>query len=158
LSLAFDREFNRVSDATESVSIFIKRQFLALPCARKCPIAAVQGQWVTTDGRQREYWRPVSDRSLEGCNWRLDSQGTQISEEHMWLLVMGGAIYYFAKVDHNPLPIAFELTECESDRWLFSNRWHDFPTTLEYELLSQEQLKITVSGRDKSGFVVKLVQ
>ncbi len=76
----------------------------------------------------------------------------------MWLLVMGGAIYYFAKVDHNPLPIAFELTECESDRWLFTNRAHDFPSALEYQLLARDQLQVSVTGEDRTGFVLDFIR
>jgi hypothetical protein len=67
---------------------------------------------------------------------------------------MQGAVFYLAKVKHNPLPIAFALVSCTNNSFRFENNNHDFPKQLDYKLLTPDSLQVDVSDGAGQGFVL----
>jgi len=113
------------------------------------------GDWVSHDDDRTitESWTKRSDSTFEGQG--VTMQGTtRIQGESLRLVQMEQGVFYIAKVAHNPLPIAFELTQCAAQRLVFENNAHDFPKRLEYAARHADELTVQVSdGRDK-GFTL----
>ncbi|MBU2500506.1 hypothetical protein KJ682_04160 [bacterium] len=112
------------------------------------PLAWMLGRWVDTEGGAEETWTALSPDTWEG---RATVGGTT---ESLRIVHMAGEIFYLAKVDHNPLPVAFRLVECEEGRVRFANPAHDFPTELAYDLAGDGTMNVTVSGSDGKGFTL----
>ncbi|UTA46504.1 DUF6265 family protein [Simiduia sp. 21SJ11W-1] len=110
------------------------------------------GLWQTEGGKQAERWQRVSPVTLEGAMYGVNAKGQSGEQESMRILAMGGEIFYLAKVRHNPLPVAFMLTECKANRWVFTNTGHDFPKQISYTFNGTEALDVRVSGLDGKGF------
>lgn len=112
------------------------------------------GQWQAQTKKSvvSESWRKVSDRSFEGLGQTHDMSGVLKDSEELRLVQMQGAVFYLAKVKHNPLPVAFALISCQNNRFRFENRNHDFPKQLDYQLLSADSLQVDVSDGAQNGF------
>ncbi len=78
------------------------------------------------------------------------------SIESMLIAPMRGELIYFAKVAHNPLPIAFKASYCSPHKVVFSNKEHDFPTRIAYQLQNQNTLTVRVSDESEKGFTLTL--
>ena len=102
-----------------------------------------------------ETWVKVSDMSFEGVGEVIDANTGKIGfSESLRILQMSGEVFYLAKVNENPFPIAFKLIECSQQVAIFENPEHDFPQRLEYRGQSQSTLKVTVSGQGGRSFDV----
>ena len=127
----------------------------AAPCSNLDPARWLLGEWATESGDQRilEVWREVSAKTFEGrgvTTARTDA--TVLDGEDLRLVAMLDAVYYVAKVAHNPYPVAFRMTVCEASRLVFENPTHDFPKRLEYALRPDGGLEVTVSDGVERGF------
>lgn len=119
---------------------------------------ALIGHWQTTaDAKGRyvtEQWQLLDPHNYAG-------QGSQVaanersSSEDLRLVQMGGQWFYLAKVAGNNLPVAFALTQCQLNDWLFDNPQHDFPKQLHYRLVKPDELTVTVSDGAGQGFTLK---
>ncbi len=69
---------------------------------------------------------------------------------------MADAILYFAKVPHNPIPIAFKLSLCRNKQFIFENMQHDFPNKIEYRQIHSNTLQVIVSGKTEKSFTIQL--
>jgi hypothetical protein len=107
------------------------------------------GQWVA-DGAQstiRETWTARSSATWEGEGTEASKANpAKSSREDLRLVVMSDGVYYFAKVAHNELPVAFRLTECADDHFAFVNPAHDFPKAIRYTLKPDDTLEAVVSS------------
>jgi len=115
-------------------------------CDVLAPLAWLQGEWRTEDGRAHESWSILSQSTWEGAA-RVGS-----SEESLRLLAMEGEVFYLAKVAHNELPTVFRMVECGERRAAFANPAHDFPKRLIYELHEDGRLTVDVVGDGAEGF------
>ncbi|HPF36828.1 MAG TPA: DUF6265 family protein [Candidatus Krumholzibacteria bacterium] len=115
-------------------------------CDVLAPLAWLQGEWRTEDGRARETWSVLSKDSWEGVA-RVGR-----TEESLRLLAMEGEVFYLAKVAHNDLPTVFRMVECGEHRAAFANPEHDFPQLLVYQLHEDGRLTVDVSGDEGRGF------
>jgi hypothetical protein len=97
----------------------------------------------------REKWVAVSSSTWEGEGIESKADGTVLFQESLRIMVMGGGIFYLAKVGHNPLPIAFSLMQSSGTSLVFENPAHDFPRRLTYTLQSPDRLKVRVEGKDE---------
>lgn len=75
------------------------------------------GTWLAQDGKRQvsESWRRLSDSTFEGRGEAV-RDGRVVDGESLRLVEMGDRVYYIAKVRHNKLPVAFELTQCSLQR------------------------------------------
>ena len=137
--------------------------FLSLLCLVCAPAFAhcelhllnpLVGEWQaqTKNSVVSESWRKISEQSFEGLGKTHDTTGTLKDSEELRLVQMQGAVFYLAKVKHNPLPVAFALTSCLNNRFRFENKDHDFPKQLDYQLISAEVLQVDISDGAGKGF------
>ena len=124
----------------------------AKSCHSLTTINWLLGSWVATDKEQTitESWHQVSATTIEG-NGETFVMGKLKSSESLRIVEMSGALFYIAKVNHNPLPIAFKLTNCSVENAIFENTEHDFPKRIEYKSINKDKMMVIVSvGKSKS--------
>jgi len=115
------------------------------------------GDWATGNETSvfHESWIELGPRTFEGTgSERSLADGKSLGSEALRLVEMAGGVYYLAKVGHNPLPVAFALTECAADRLVFENPAHDFPRRLEYRQSAEGGMIVTVSDGANPGFTL----
>lgn len=119
---------------------------------------ALVGHWQTTaDAKGRyvtEQWQLLAPDNFAGQGRQVTATGRSSSED-LRLVQMGGQWFYLAKVADNNLPVAFALTQCQPNDWLFQNPQHDFPKQLHYRLVKPDELTVTVSDGAGKGFTLK---
>jgi hypothetical protein len=112
------------------------------------------GDWVTGDWQSvtHESWNELGPQTFEGSgSERSLADGKLLGTEALRLLEMADGVFYFAKVAHNELPVAFALTECSGDRLVFENPAHDFPRRLEYSRTADGRMAVTISDGNNPG-------
>ncbi|PWK42805.1 DUF6265 family protein [Pleionea mediterranea] len=133
---------------------------LAVDCKSMASLLPIVGHWQSKDDAKpsdnsqvtEEIWQQVSDNTLEGKG-RVVVNGQASTTEWLRLVKMDNAIFYIAKPKQNERPVAFKLTECSEKRWVFTNKHHDFPKQIEYQLKSSKKLLVNVTG-DGNGFSI----
>ena len=127
----------------------------AAPCSNLDPARWLLGQWAAESGDKRvlETWREVSATTFEGSGvTTARADAVVLDGEDLRLVAMLDAVFYIAKVAHNPYPVAFRMTVCEAGRLVFENPTHDFPRRLEYTMQPDGELEVTVSDGAERGF------
>jgi hypothetical protein len=126
-------------------------------CSTLEPARWLIGTWTATSGNERvvEEWRRASDATFEGegATWSIES-GSRKGGESLRLVAMASAVYYLAKVSHNPLPVPFELTSCMAGQLVFENPGHDFPRRLDYTQLAPDRMTVRVSDGAAKAFTL----
>lgn len=117
------------------------------------------GAWESRDGDTvvREHWSRVSPDTLEGTGETLKGSKPRVSES-LRLVKMSDGIFYIARVNHNPLPVAFALTDCDARGASFENPAHDFPKRIEYRRRARDEVLVTVSDGKQKGFSISFVR
>ncbi|NVJ48899.1 MAG: hypothetical protein HWE13_04615 [Gammaproteobacteria bacterium] len=131
----------------------------AEPCQTLADAKWLLGHWVSKQGEQQaeETWQQISADTFEGSGQVFKEQQLT-SFESLRLVAMSDSVFYLAKVTHNPLPIAFKLTECAASRLVFENAQHDFPKRIEYHLESESTLQVVVSDGAAKGFTLRFTR
>jgi len=127
----------------------------AAPCDSLHPARWLVGQWAaeSSDRIVIETWHEASPATFEGSGvTTARSDGAVLDSEELRLVAMADAVFYVAKVAHNPYPVAFRLATCEDGRLVFENPTHDFPRRLEYVRQADGRLEVTVSDGAERGF------
>ncbi len=127
----------------------------AAPCSNLDPARWLLGQWAAqSDDKQiLETWREASATTFEGSSvTSARADAVVLDGEDLRLVAMLDAVFYVAKVEHNPYPVAFRMTVCDADRLVFENPTHDFPRRLEYALQPDGRLEVSVSDGADRGF------
>ncbi len=117
------------------------------------------GDWQSqkNDRTITESWHQVSDKTIEGRGTTY--AGSQFkSSESLRIVLMSNALYYIAKVEHNPLPVAFKLTSCTGSNVIFENHNHDFPKRIEYTFVDKGNIRVNVSDGKSKSFSLNLIQ
>lgn len=130
--------------------------FASESCSSLKDAAWLAGTWLAQDGKRQvsETWQRLSDATFEGRGEAM-RDGRVVDGESLRLVQMADRVYYIAKVRHNKLPVAFELTQCSSQRLVFENAAHDFPRRIEYVAATDDEMSVHVSDGDKKGFTLK---
>ncbi len=145
-----------ISRALLLVILLTSSKVNATNCASLTELNWLLGAWQTQEQQTitTERWTKSSDKTFEGIG------KTANNHESLRLLEMSGEIFYLAKVSHNPVPVAFKLVHCPvSDgdkRYIFENKQHDFPNTIEYQRISENVMIIKVSGKSGKSFTIQL--
>jgi hypothetical protein len=112
----------------------------------------LQGRWQAEQGSVKivEHWQQLDATTYTGSGITSKLADSSVtSSESLRLLQMQDGVFYLAKVRHNPLPVAFKLTQCSNSYARFENNGHDFPTQIEYRH-NAGTLQVTISdGKDK---------
>jgi len=144
---------------------FILLWFVLLPipswakkCERLSDLNALLGTWQSVQSQitRQEQWLQVSDNTFEGNGQTYIEQWKH--NESLHLLSMPEGIFYVATVAHNPLPVAFKLTQCEKTRLVFKNSSHDFPNKIEYDFIDHDQVTVKISGHNNKGFNIEFTR
>jgi len=128
-------------------------------CSTVNEVSWMLGHWSSRgdNSLSTETWTRVSEDSFEGRGRSFSVPDFELSfEESIRLVPLGGALYFTAKVAHNPYPVSFKLTACSANSAVFENTEHDFPTRIAYHLVEADELRVDVSGPDGNGFSVEL--
>jgi len=130
-----------------------------LGAAERCDslnaVAWLLGEWEAHDKDKAftEIWIRRSDTTFEGKG-ETTRAGQVVDGESLRLAQMGEGVFYIAKVADNPMPIAFELTQCSAQRLVFENAAHDFPNKLEYELRASGEMTARATGSKEKSFTL----
>lgn len=126
-------------------------------CGSLASLEWLLGEWVA-DGANatfRESWAARGPQTWEGRGVETSkADPTKVSTEVLRLVEMSGGVFYFSKVAHNELPVAFRLSECANGRFAFVNPAHDFPKRLDYERDGADRLQVRVSDGANQGFTL----
>lgn len=124
-------------------------------------LAWLVGNWYSESSKLKikESWIEVSSKSFEGAGetYSIPKKGV-VSAETLRLVEMSGEIFYIAKVASNDLPVSFKLTHCTNKTAMFENPQHDFPKRINYELTSENDLSVFVSGENGKGFSINFTK
>lgn len=130
---------------------------LAAGCASLAELRWLLGDWAADGDKTgfHESWTELGPQTFEGSGIeRAKTDGAVKGSESLRLLEMAGQVFYVSKVAHNDLPVAFRLTRCEQDRFVFENPAHDFPRMLEYRREGSDRLVVRVSDGGEKGFTL----
>jgi len=129
----------------------------AADCRSLAEFRWLLGEWLA-DGERRtfhESWIEAASNTFEGTGIeRAKAGGAVKGGESLRLVEMADGIFYISKVDHNELPIAFRLTACGQNTWLFENPDHDFPRRIEYRREGEDRVVVNVSDGGEKGFTL----
>lgn len=111
------------------------------------------GEWEKTDslGTLIEIWQPNNDSTYTGESYYIQNEKDTIHNEQIELLQDQEHLIYSATVtgENNNKAIPFQLTKDEDSLLVFENPKHDYPQKLEYRLLKNKSVSITVSGKER---------
>lgn len=146
--------------ACAALAALVPTAAFAATCDSLASLEWLVGEW-RAEGRKstfHETWARVSPSSFEGAGIeRAAPDGKARGSESLRLAAMAGGVYYVSKVSHNPLPVAFRLTECADGRFVFENPEHDFPRRLEYLRRDAGGLTVTV-GEGEGAFTLEFAR
>jgi hypothetical protein len=132
-------------------TIMLSSKVNAASCHSLTDLTWLLGEWQTQKQQPltTELWAKLSDKTFEGAGQTVNS------DESLRLVEMSGEVFYFAKVPHNPIPVAFKLTKCKNTTFTFENNQHDFPNTIEYQKLNSKVMYVKVSGKSGKSFTTQ---
>lgn len=106
------------------------------------------GNW-KDEGTNKQFfeeWKRT-DSGLEGVGFVL-SKGDTIMIENMNMVMKNSKLLFEVRVNNqnHGKVIGFQSTEASKNHVVFENPNHDFPQTIEYSLLTDNELMVTLSG------------
>lgn len=115
----------------------------------------LEGNWEdkNVEGKFVENWKLINDTLISGSSYMIQSNDTIFSEK-IKLVSRGGKIYYIPAVsDQNDgKGIEFCLLSRKSNKWVFENKKHDFPTRIMYEFKGKDSLIVNVDGKENGKY------
>ena len=109
------------------------------------------GNW-KDEGTNKQFfeeWK-LSKSGLQGLGFVL-SKGDTIMIENMNMVEKNSNLEYEVRVNNqnHAQVISFKATACSENFVSFENPEHDFPQSIEYSLVSMDELKVTLSGVER---------
>ncbi|HEU0225070.1 MAG TPA: DUF6265 family protein [Steroidobacteraceae bacterium] len=129
----------------------------AVDCGTLGSLRWLLGDWHADGSKTRfhESWRELDGQTFAGTGVeRSQADGAVKGAEDLRLVAMGDGVFYVSKVSHNALPVAFRLTSCTDNAFIFENPAHDFPRRIEYRR-GDEALTVRVSDGAEKGFTLE---
>ena len=116
------------------------------------------GTWKMEGKEYYEFWEKL-DHILKGKSYKM-VDGQKIVTEIIELKSEGDRIIYTPTVfDQNEgKPIQFILLKLDKNVFSFENSDHDFPKKIQYTVVSENELFISVLGENDKGFSYKLIR
>ena len=141
--------------------------FAVSDCANLESLSWIKGDWVHSVKQQEspsskpqpyqvvEHWLSQDNGELvgEGRSHYREMPAGEITEI-MKIIEMGGSVYYIAKPNSASLPTLFKLTSCSESGAVFENPAHDFPQSIQYELIEKNTLRASVAGEGGASFTI----
>ena len=106
----------------------------------------LEGTWKLDSKDVYEQWN-YANASFSGKVYRIEGKDTVITET-LQLLMMGDTVYLRAIVSNQNQsePVDFRMVEITGKKGVFVNPGHDFPTSISYELIADDQLEAWIQG------------
>lgn len=118
----------------------------------------LEGTWKLENEETYEHWNVFSDQNMKGISYKFKNNKTVVNEYLEISLVDNEIIYTATVVGQNEgKGISFTLVPGGSSL-VFENPQHDFPKKIEYQILSENEMFVTVSDGAKKGFSYILIK
>ena len=107
----------------------------------------LKGMWKLEDKEIYEKWMELKDDEYYATIYKIDGSRTSVLQ-NIRIVDENEEIFYEARVfsQNEGRPSRFTLTEQSKTKVVFSNKKNDFPQDIQYELISQDTLKVTLGG------------
>lgn len=137
--------------------ILLLSAFLIISCNNKSnksfdklnEMSWLNGKWENKlgDGKIVENWKKTNDSVFSGASYFIKGKDT-LHFERIELKQIDENLFYIATVQgqNNNEPVEFKLNPNTEVSFSFENPTHDYPQTIEYKKLSDNQLSAKVSG------------
>ena len=141
---------------------FILTLFIILQsCVPQNQVARVEfllGTWQVEGKQTYESWTKVAG-TLIGESYKIIQGNKKVTEE-MEIKFADNKVVYTATVlnQNDGRSIPFVLNTAEKETFSFENLQHDFPSKIQYKVLSNTGLRVSVLGRDGTGFSFKMIK
>ena len=116
---------------------------------RFVPLLQLEGTWRMQHDEYEMYekWTKVNDSLLTAVSYRVDEKDT-IREEEITLKFSNGKVTYSPRVfnQNNGEEIDFLLGNISGRSYCFLNPGHDFPQSICYNIVSDMNVEVIVSG------------
>ena len=111
---------------------------------------SLAGIWVIkgNDFSTLETWKLENDSSLTGASYTIKDKDTAL-QETVSLTLRKGVITYIpvTKGQNQEQPVIFTLKEKKVNSFSFTNPAHDFPQVITYNLVNENRLVASISGK-----------
>lgn len=109
-----------------------------------------EGTWCDSVYGIYETWEKTADKYLKGFSYEL-KDGEKIISEYTDLEMKGSDMIFTVSVknQNNEKPVSFVLSSTDSI-YTFVNPAHDFPTFINYTIISDNYLKAKVGNKSRS--------
>ncbi len=116
------------------------------------------GVWKIEGKESYESWEKREDR-LKGLSYKIKN-GQKVVSETIEIYVLENQIIYYPTVfnQNDGKGIPFKLIQFEQNLFSFENAEHNFPKKIQYQILSDNELYISVLGENDKGFSYKLIK
>lgn len=116
------------------------------------------GVWKVEGRETYESWKKTDDR-LVGESYKI-KEGVKRVSENLEVKVNQNQIIYTATVfnQNQGKGIPFTLNTANKEIFSFENPEHDFPNKIQYKVLSETELHVSVLGKDGKGFSYKMMK
>jgi hypothetical protein len=110
------------------------------------PVAFLTGTWVREEGAlwHEETWSTARGGRMVGYA-HVVRDGRSAFTESLQIRAIGGRIVYVATPE-DELTTVFPLAEARAGYARFEAPEHDFPRTIEYELVAPDEVEIVLTG------------
>jgi len=116
------------------------------------------GTWKMEGKENYESWKK-NDNKLIGEVYKIENGQKSISENIEIILQENQIVYIPTVFDQNEgKGVPFELKLIENKLYSFENSQHDFPKKIQYKILNNNELFISVLGENNKGFSYKLIK
>jgi uncharacterized protein YciI len=114
------------------------------------------GTWKMQDKDIHEHWDRLDSRTLKGFSYTYRDGRMQVSE-YLEIVQKGDDVVYIAAVinQNKGKGIEFRLTRTDSV-FHFGNPEHDFPKSIVYRKLSENEIFVNVSDGKEKGFTYRM--
>lgn len=116
------------------------------------------GTWKMEGKESYESWHKRGD-ILTGVSYKIENRQKILSEKIEIKVEKGQIIYAPTVFDQNDgKAIPFKLAPVEQNLFSFENPGHDFPKKIQYHIVNDHELYVSVLGDRDEGFSYKLTR
>lgn len=130
-------------------------------CSQNTDLKQVEfliGTWKIEGKENYESWEK-KENILKGSSYKIENEKKVISEKIEMRVVENHIIYTPTVLNqNNGKGIPFKLISFEQKLFSFENPEHDFPKKIQYQILSENELYVSVLGENDKGFSYKLIK
>lgn len=119
----------------------------------------LDGTWKTENKESYEVWKRSEDGTMEGHAYKMKA-GEKVITEYLSIRLIDGKLTYQAKAlgQNNNQAIPFVLNTAVKDQLSFENLAHDFPKKIQYKVLDEKTILVSVLGDGDKGFKYKVIK